>query len=91
MKCYETPDPGDTNMEPHGIHHDRYAEAANRAREELTRAVRQAAETQRFLTRFGVDLNAKKIEGIKLVREKTGLGLKEAKDAWELAYELRAA
>ena len=72
-------------------HHDAIYNAANAARDELIRNTKEAAKLQRFLAKFGVDLGTKKIEGIKELRERTGLGLKEAKDAWELAYELRAA
>jgi ribosomal protein L7/L12 len=72
-------------------HDDAFYDAANRAREELTRNTKEAAKMQRLLTSFGVDLKDKKIVGIKTLRETLGIGLKEAKDAWELAYELRAA
>ncbi len=75
----------------HEVHADRFLEARIAAKTELMKNVRAAAEAQRFLTRFGVDLNAKKIEGIKYLREKTNIGLAEAKEAWELASELRAA
>jgi len=72
-------------------HDDAFYDVANRAREELTRNTKEAAKMQRLLTSFGVDLKDKKIVGIKHLRETLGIGLKEAKDAWELAYELRAA
>jgi len=65
--------------------------AANAARDELIRNTKEAAKVQRLLIKFGVDLAQQKIAGIKHVRETLGCGLKEAKDAWELAYELRAA
>ena len=73
------------------FHEDRLLDAANAARDGLIRNTKEAAKLQRMLTAFGVDLPAKKIQGIKELRERLGIGLKEAKDAWELAYELRAA
>ncbi len=72
-------------------HADAILDAANRAREELSRNTREAAKLQRLLLKFGVDLAAQKINGIKELRERSGIGLKDAKDAWELAMELRAA
>ena len=73
------------------MHTDAIYDARNAARDELIRNVKEAAKLQRCLTYFGVDLDAKRIHGIKHLRELLSLDLKAAKDAWELAYELRAA
>ena len=72
-------------------HEDRLIDAANSARDSLIRNTKEAAKLQRLLTAFGVDLADKKIVGIKQLRESLGIDLRAAKDAWELAYELRAA
>jgi ribosomal protein L7/L12 len=73
------------------MHPDQIYNARDDARDELIRNVKEAAKLQRMLTAFNVDLMREKIVGIKALRERLGIGLKDAKDAWELAYELRAA
>ena len=73
------------------MHPDQIYNARDDARDELIRNIKEAAKLQRMLTAFNVDLMREKIVGIKHLRERLGIGLKEAKDAWELAYELRAA
>lgn len=72
-------------------HQDAIHTARQEALAELTRNTKEAAKLQRTLVNFGVDLVQKKILGIKELRERTGIDLKAAKEAWELAYELRAA
>ena len=66
-------------------------EAASAVREQLISNTKEAAKMQRLLTSFGVDLANKKIAGIKALRDQLSIDLRSAKDAWELAYELRAA
>jgi len=61
------------------------------AHEQMVRNTKEAAKMIRLLTAFGVDLPSKKLMGIKTLREQLGIGIKEAKDAWELAIELRSA
>ena len=73
------------------LHPDAIYEARMMAREELTRNVKEAAKLMRLLNVFGVDLMAKKVDGIKHLRECLGISLVDAKDAWLLAYELRYA
>lgn len=78
-------------MHPHQpIHPDAIYDAENRARETLVRNIKAAANAQKLLASAGCFLPDKKIVGIKHLRETLGLGLKEAKDAWEIAFDLRA-
>ena len=62
----------------------------DRARDELTRNVKAALEAQRMLSLFGVNLEEKRILGIKWLRDKLNLDLVDAKSAWEMAMELRS-
>ena len=73
------------------FHEDTIRDARNAAREELTRNVREAAKLVKLAVALGVCPTDKKIPIIKLLREQSGIDLRSAKDAVDLAIELRAA
>lgn len=65
--------------------------AVSTAKDSVVKNTKAAIKLVRLATLLGADLPNKKIALIKLLRESENIGLKEAKDAIELAIELRPA